>query len=228
MYRVLIGCRGVGFHERPASEIPRDRLQQIDVLMSISEPLCLTSLIRGQALIAQGAWYALRAGEPRRAVRALTGLVASSSVAGTRAERRTTRLLAAAQKQAANMPDDPSSPWWTPIWTAGRTMLAEGMVLKLSGRFPRTIQQLGSALDKFEGCPGVRWEVETAQNLMHDSRLWMGEWSQLSSDLPQRRQAAGDRARPGDRVWRALRFADGARLRHAGGICGASRQVDSV
>ena len=83
LYRLLLVCRGVGFRERPESEIPRDRLRQIDVLMSISEPLCLTSLIRGQALIAQGAWYALRAGEPRRAVRALTGLVASSAVGGT-------------------------------------------------------------------------------------------------------------------------------------------------
>ena len=193
MFRLLLACRGVGFRERPESQIPRDRLQQIDVLMSISEPLCLTSLIRGEALIAQGAWYALRAGEPRRAVRALTGLVASSSVAGTRGERHTTRLLAAAQKQSANMPDDPSSPWWTSTWTTGRTMLAEGMVLKLSGRFERAIQQLGSALEKFEGCPGVRWEVETAQNLMLDSRLWMGQWRQLSADLPKRRQAAEQR-----------------------------------
>jgi hypothetical protein len=183
-YRFLLLCRGVGFRERPESDIPRDRLRQIDVLMSISEPLCLTSLIRGQALIAQGAWYALRAGEPHRAVRALTGLVASSSVAGTRAAGRTTRLLTAARRQAANMRDP---------WTTGRTMLAEGMVLKLSGQFQRAIEQLASALDNFAGCHGVRWENETAQNLMHDSRLWMGEWSHLSSELPARRQAAEQR-----------------------------------
>jgi hypothetical protein len=184
LYRLLLLCRGVAFHERSESQIPRDRLRRIDVLMSISEPLCLTSLIRGQALIAQGAWYALRAGEPRRAVRALTGLVASSSVAGTRAERRTTRLLTAARRQAANMPDQ---------WTTGRTMLAEGMVLKLAGQFQRAIEQLGSALDNFAACRGVRWEVEAAQNLIHDSRLWMGEWRHLAIELPARRQAAEQR-----------------------------------
>jgi hypothetical protein len=48
-------------------------------------------------------------------------------------------------------------------------------------------------LGKFAECSGVRWEVETAQNLMHDSRLWMGEWSHLSSELPARRQAAEQR-----------------------------------
>jgi eukaryotic-like serine/threonine-protein kinase len=183
-YRSLLRVRGVGFRERSESQIPRDRLRQIDVLMSISEPLCLTSLIRGQALIAQGAWYALRAGEPRRAVRALTGLVASSSVAGTRSEGRTAGLLAATRRQAANL-DDP--------WITGRIMLAEGMVLKLSGRFQRAVEQLGEALDSFAACQGVRWEVETAQNLILDSRLWMGEWSRLTSELPGRRHAAEQR-----------------------------------
>ena len=183
-YRLLLRARGAGFRERPAAEIPPDRLRQIDVLMSISEPLCLTSLIRGQALIAQGAWYALRAGEPRRAVRALTGLVASSSVSGTRADRRTAGLLAATRRQAANLDD---------AWISGRIMLAEGMVLKLSGRFQIAVEQLGKALDSFAACQGVRWEVETAQNLILDSRLWMGEWSRLASELPGRRHAAEQR-----------------------------------
>lgn len=184
LYRALLRCRGVAFRERPESEIPRDRLRQIDVLMSVGEPLCLTSLVRGQALIAQGSWYALRAGEPRRAVRALTGLVASSSVAGTRAESVTAKLLAAARRQAANIRDP---------WTTGRTMLAEGMVLKLTGQFQRAVEQLGNALDKFAGCQGVRWEVEAAQNLIHDSRLWMGEWAHLANELPARQQTAEQR-----------------------------------
>ncbi len=183
-YRSLLACRGVGSRTRTLLEVPSDVLQRIDVLLSISEPLCLTSLVRGQALLTQGALWALRAGERHRVVRALTGLAASSSVGGSRTTRRSRRLLDAARVQLGATDD---------VWTEGRIALAEGIMLKLSGQFQEATARLAQAMEIFAQCRGVRWEVEAAQNLVHDSHLWMGEWNRLSIEISSRLQTAKQR-----------------------------------
>jgi len=66
-------------------------------------------------------------------------------------------------------------------------------MLKLSGQFQDATDRLAQAVNIFAKCRGVRWEVEAAQNLVHDSHLWMGEWNRLSVELPARLQAARQR-----------------------------------
>jgi hypothetical protein len=65
--------------------------------------------------------------------------------------------------------------------------------LKLSGQWLRGLERLESAIGIFAGCHGARWEVESAQTLIHDSLLWMGEWNRLTRELPSRRQGAEQR-----------------------------------
>ena len=183
-YRLLLAIRGTGFRERPESQVAPEDLRRIDVLTSISAPLCLSSLIQGNALNVQATWHALRAGEPRRVVIGLTGLAAFAALGGTRTERRARRLVREAQTLAVHLQDP---------WATGRTVLAEGIFLKVSGQWKRAVERLERANEIFATCTGVRWEVETAQTLIHDALYWMGDWSRLARELPARRQDAEQR-----------------------------------
>jgi eukaryotic-like serine/threonine-protein kinase len=183
-YKLLLAVRGTGFRETSEADVEPGLLRRIDVLSSIAPPLALVSLARGNALNLQATWHALRAGERRRAVAGLAGLAASSAIGGTRTARRSQRLVREAQALARPMNDS---------WVLGRTELAEGICLKVSGRWKEGVQRLESAISMFSTCTGVRWEVETAQTLIHDALNWMGEWSRLARELPARRQEAEQR-----------------------------------
>ena len=186
-YRLLIGLRGIGIRERPESQVPRELLHRIDVLVAIGAPLSLVALPRGLSLNMQATWHALRAGERRRAALGLALLAATSSMRGTRTRRTTMRFVSAAKELAATIGDD---------YTTARTLLAEGISLKVMGQFKPGIECLERAIELFLRCPGSRWEIETAQTLIHDALLWTGEWKRLASELPRRRHEAeqhGDR-----------------------------------
>jgi hypothetical protein len=183
-YRLLLAIRGTKFRERRESEIAPATLRRIDVLTSISAPLSLSSYMQGYALTAQMTWHALRAGEPRRVVAALTGLAAGTSVWGSSTERRAHDLVKQAEGLAVRLQDP---------WTTGRTVLAEGIVLKLNGHWKRGAERLSQANEILAGCTGVRWEIETSQMLRHDALYWMGEWGRLAREMPARRQEAEQR-----------------------------------
>jgi serine/threonine protein kinase len=185
-YRLLIWLRGIAVRERPESDVAPELLRRIDVLIAIGAPLSLIALPRGLSLNMQATWYALRAGERKRASLGLALLAATSSMRGTRARRACRRFIAAAN---ALVPAGDA-------YTMARTLLAEGICLKVTGRWKRGIECLESAIDLFLTCPGSRWEIETAQTLRHDALIWTGEWKRLASELPARRHEAEQR---GDR-----------------------------
>jgi hypothetical protein len=78
-------------------------------------------------------------------------------------------------------------------WATGRTVMAEGMVLKLNGHWKQSVERLRQANQIFETCTGVRWEIETTQILIHDALYFMGEWNQLARELPAQRHDAEQR-----------------------------------
>jgi serine/threonine protein kinase len=183
-YRLLLAIRGTRFRERSESQITSGDLRRIDVLTSISPPLCLSSVMQGTALNVQAMWHALRSGEPRRVVISLTALAAQTAVGGARTEHRARALVKEAQSLAVRLHDP---------WATGRTVLAEGIVLKLNGHWKQGAERLKEASEIFAGCTGVRWEIETAQMLIHDALYWMGEWGRLAREMPARRQEAEQR-----------------------------------
>jgi eukaryotic-like serine/threonine-protein kinase len=183
-YRVRIALRGVEFRPRAESQIAPAVLQRIDVLRSIGEPLALTSLVQGAALVMQASWRALRASEPRRVAIGLTGLAAFNGLSGTGRESHSLTLAGRAQALAREL-DDP--------WGIGRAMMAEGLILKVCGHWKEGTQQLERAIAMLATCRGVRWEIETAQLLIHDALYWMGEWTRLARELSARRQEAEQR-----------------------------------
>ncbi|HEY6361394.1 MAG TPA: AAA family ATPase [Vicinamibacterales bacterium] len=182
--RLLLDIRGTGYSERAEDEIARDDLQRIDALWSIGAPLSLVELIRGNNLNARGLWLALRAGEPKRLVRALTTLACSSALTGARADARTTRLLNEAQQLAERIADRTST---------ARVVLAQGICHKVNGRWFLARECLERALAQLTPCPGVRWEMETGRTLLHDTLFWTGDWSDLFKQLPARGQEAEER-----------------------------------
>jgi serine/threonine protein kinase len=183
-YQLLLRIRGTRFRERAELEIAPEDLRRIDVLTSVAYPLALVALARGNALNMQATWHALRAGEKNRVVTGLAGLAASTAMSGTRTAKRSRRLVDQAQALASTLQDP---------WPAGRVALGEGIFLKVNGRWKEGTERLERAITIFSGCKGARWEVETAQTLIHDALYWMGEWSRLARELPARRQEAEQR-----------------------------------
>jgi eukaryotic-like serine/threonine-protein kinase len=183
-YRLRIAARGIAFHPRAESQIAPGILQRIDVLRSIGEPLALTSLVQGAALVMQAAWHALRAREPRRVVIALTGIAAFNGLSGTGRESSSLTTARKAQELAREL-DDP--------WAIGRAMMVEGLILKVCGHWNDGARQLERAITILATCRGVRWEIETAQLLIHDALYWTGEWTRLARELSARRQDAEQR-----------------------------------
>jgi hypothetical protein len=181
--RLALGLRGTQFRERGEADIPVDQLRRIDVLWSIGAPLSLVELARGNNLHLRGAHRALRAGEPRRVVRALSTLACASAIAGSHREARTARILEGAKQLAARI-GDPTS--------IGRAVLAEAMCHKVVGRWPLAREHLERAIEQLAPCPGVRWEIETARTMLHDTLFWMGEWKRLFNEIPARQQEAED------------------------------------
>jgi serine/threonine protein kinase len=182
--RLLLALRGTRIRERPERDIPAFELQRIDTLWAVGAPLSLIELAHGNDLHLRGMWLVLRVGEPKRAVRGLTTLACASAMAGARHEGRTRRFLGEAKRLAARLADPTST---------ARTMLAEGICHKVNGRWLLAREHLERAIAHLTPCPGVRWEIETARTLLHDTLFWIGDWKQLFDEIPARRQEAEDR-----------------------------------
>ena len=181
--RLALAVRGTGFHERHERDVPLDSLRRIDVLWSIGAPLSLVELARGNNLHLRGTHLVLRSGEPKRVVRALSTLACSSAIAGGRGDRRATSILERARQVAARL-GDPAS--------LAQTALAEAICHKVVGRWALARRHLEQAIEQLVPLPGVRWEVETARTLLHDTLFWMGDWKRLFNEMPARRQEAED------------------------------------
>jgi tetratricopeptide (TPR) repeat protein len=182
--RLFLAILGTDVRERAERDIPVEELRRIDTLWSIGAPLSLVDLVRGNNLHLRSMWMVLRSGEPTRLVRALSTLACTSAIDGPRHDARTTRILTQAQALAARL-DDPAA--------RARTVLAEGICHKVTGRWVIARECLERAITQLLPCPGVRWEIETARTLLHDALFWMGEWQQLFREIPARRQEAEER-----------------------------------
>lgn len=152
-------------------------LRRVNVLAETSAPLCFVSLVQGNALNVQAVWHAIRSGEPRYLVMALTGLSALESIRGTRSMRRALNLIVQAETIADRLGDP---------WTKGRTQLASGICYKATGNWKEGVERLETSMATFAACRGVRWEIESARMLRHDALYWMGEWAKLARELPAR------------------------------------------
>ncbi len=183
--RAWIRVRGVTCRPGPPGLASQRDLTRIDICWSASIGLSIIDPIRGAVFQARSLRYALRAGEPRRIVRALAMEAAHVACAGLPASRRTGRLLQAADSAARLAPEP---------YTHGILQLARAIAAYLQGRWKeaRTFAEPAEAIFR-DQCTGVAWEIDTARIFALWSLNYLGEigelrrrWSEWMKDAKER------------------------------------------
>lgn len=99
-YQLLVASHGTEFHERTEAEVPAAELLRIDTCEAISSTTAVDPLLAAN-FATQFLWYALRAGEPRRIIVALTaaaGLLFAFGAAPARIEQILARAESLAER----------------------------------------------------------------------------------------------------------------------------------
>jgi serine/threonine protein kinase len=168
----------------PAIASRRD-LTEIDVCWCASIGLSIIDPIRGSVFQARGLRHALRAGEPKRLVRALAMEAAHVACAGRPVSRRTARLLQVAESAGSLAPEP---------YTRGMLQLARAIVAYLECRWSdaRAAAEPAEAIFR-DHCTGVAWEIDTARIFALWSLNFLGKitelrqrWSNLIKDARER------------------------------------------
>lgn len=185
LQRLWLKLRGLGFRERPASEIPAEELQRIDVAWSAAQ-LTLSDPIRGLDLHHRQLLLALRAGEPGRVARALAAEICYPAMAGRRRADEQIRHLT---QQATALADRINEPYYHAVID----MHAGGAALLL-GRWKES-QLLSDRAERVfrERCTGVAWELATARHFSLYSLTALGEWRECARRLPALLKEAQER-----------------------------------
>ncbi|XXT24103.1 protein kinase [Sorangium sp. So ce429] len=180
--------RGLDFVERPSAAVPREVLQQLDILWSAAIGMSMVNLIEAQAIQKRHLLLALKTGELRRLLRALDVELAFSAAPGGRDERVSDELARRADALASRTDD-----------AHGRafTVMCHSAVHWQRGRWIEAYRCTGSALtDLRRGCTGASWELDTAQFVKLDALTWMGRWGVVREELSA---TLADAVRRGDR-----------------------------
>ena len=123
--RARLRIRGLRWHEREATTVPREMLLKVDTCASVATGLALIDIARGAALQTTSLILALQAGEPSRVARALAMEAGYRSTVGARAEARVRSLLSVA-RQLSERTGDSRAIGLTAVmtaacaWSAGR------------------------------------------------------------------------------------------------------------
>jgi hypothetical protein len=175
--RVRLWTRGLGFRERPSSEVSWKESARADACWSAAIGLMPVAPIRGADFQSRGLLHALRCGEPRRIARFLTlGALQSAMVQGERGSRRTQRCLDKARELAKRTGDAHAEAF---------VRVAEGATACLTARWKHAVTACDEA-DRLlrDQCTGVAWELDTA----HAFALWglyfAGEIGELVRRVP--------------------------------------------
>jgi serine/threonine protein kinase len=188
LQRFLLRLRGIGFHERDATQLSARELTRIDVCWSAAKGLTLSDLIRANDFQARHALLALRAGEPYRVARALIIEAAHSGMGGGRTRRRTAKLLAAAEAIARRI-DHPHA--------IGFGHSVAGVTAFLEGRWKDAREHTARAAPLLrERCRGVAWELDNTHYYSLLVLFYLGHVRKLAESLPAFLKEAEDR---GDR-----------------------------
>jgi serine/threonine protein kinase/DNA-binding transcriptional ArsR family regulator len=183
--RARIRMRGLGFRERPLSEVPPALLSRIDTTWSVSGVLGMVDTIRGAYFQALHLRLALRAGEPFRVARALGLEVAFSAVDGGRSAKYTASVVARAEALTKRV-DDPYVTGWH-LGTAG-------LAAALEGRW-RVGMQLSREAEELirSRCGNIAWELSSFQ-FFHVYSLWhLGKMREMQERVPKYLREASER-----------------------------------
>ena len=174
--RGLVRLRGLGFEERDSTQLSQQQLTKIDACWSAAVGLGLVDTIRGADFQARHLLLALDAGEPYRIARALATEAGYSAASGSRSRERTARLLARSEAIAKRIDN---------AHAEGLAHLIEGMAATLEGRWRESLAPSRAAETILrERCSGGFWERFMSQLYPLISLMWLGEWRELTSQVP--------------------------------------------
>ena len=174
--RVRVRARGLHHLARGEHELSREELVQLDASWTIACSLGGVDFIRGADFQNEHLLLALRAGEPRRLLRALTLEVSYSATPGLGSERRTARVLALADALAGTGADDVAIAFLS---------VARGLAAYLQGRLDQAAQQLQGAIDLMaRRGAGTVLETVTAQRFLVASLFFLGRFERLRKLVP--------------------------------------------
>jgi hypothetical protein len=180
--RALQAFRGLDFKERSAAEVPPELLTKIDVCWAVTIGLSRIDNVRAAYFQPIHLRYALKAGEPYRAARALAAEAAFSATRGDRAKKRTEKLVTRTER-IARRTGEPHA--------IGMSMLARALESFYLGLFRDAFQKSEEAETIFrERCSGVAWEINTSVNYALCSLAYLGETAELQQRIPPRLREA--------------------------------------
>ncbi|MDX2181747.1 MAG: protein kinase [Bryobacteraceae bacterium] len=169
--RLWLTIRGLRFRRRAESDVPRGDLDRIDLLWSVTGGLTMIDPIPGAECQAQHLLLSLRAGEPKRLLRAMAWEATHVSMIGRSQRDRAAHLLSEAEKLAAEF-DDPYS----------RGLLAlSGCVAAYFLAEPARCLELGdrgAAIFRDE-CAGAAWELDQCQAFGYWACYYQGGLTEL-------------------------------------------------
>lgn len=169
--RLLVRLRGLRHVVRAESEVPRDELARLDASWTLACSLSLIDPMRGAAFQSKHLLLALKAGEPRRLLRALTLEVSYTATPGVGSEHRTAHVLGVADTLVDNQSD---------YAALALLSLARGISAHLQGRLENALTHCEEALKLLtDHCVGAVWETMSAQRFTIAALFFLGRLRQL-------------------------------------------------
>ncbi|HEY4157872.1 MAG TPA: AAA family ATPase [Polyangiaceae bacterium] len=173
--RLLVRLRGLRFRLKKEADISQKELARVDASWSIACSLGVVDFMRGADFQNDHLLLALRAGEPRRLLRAFTLEISYASTPGLGAERRTRALLNLSQELVRRV-DDPAA--------AALVRVSRGVAAYLNGRFAEAIVECQAGVSTLSRYSGTVWETVTAQRFVIASLFHLGRLATLTALVP--------------------------------------------
>ncbi len=191
-WRAALGMRGLGFRERPASEVPGRTLTYIDACWAVGQGLTFLDPMRAAGFSARHLFLALRSGEPFRIARGLALQAGFTALRGGQSGPRAA-LISAARELAER------------IHSTHALALCELMSTVVDfydGRWESARAFAERAEQMFLELGGVPWELVAAQQFQAQASYFLGDVPELA----RRSRLFLDRARERGNLFATLFF----------------------
>lgn len=173
--RLWLMMRGLGFTERREQDVPRRVLDQIDLLWSVAGGLTVIDPIPAAALETQNLLLALKAGEPKRILRAMAWEASHVAMMGRWQAGTMNNLLNAAEGLARKE----QTPYASAFLAMSRSVAAFFQMR------PVDCQRHGDEAAAIfrEHCAGAAWELDQSQTFAFWCCYFQGNLRELSHRL---------------------------------------------
>jgi hypothetical protein len=174
--RLRVRARGLRHVVRTERELSREELVRLDASWTIACTLGGVDFIRAADFQNEHLLLALRAGEPRRLLRALSVEASYSATPGLGSQRRTARLLAVADELAKTSGDE---------MALALLAVARGVAAYLQGRLEEACVSLDGVIESLaRRGAGAVLETLTAQRFLIASLFFLGRLKRLGELVP--------------------------------------------